>query len=184
MATSSNRTWEMDQAAIGSAIRMACKSSFGVLESAFLCQSVSTLNPARPQCVAQTVTIGEVYELFCHHKIGSVLVINESGQLSGIFTERDFLLRAVKNYPANSTDPIKNYMTPNPVGQPPDITIAFALNLMSQGGFRHIPLVDSENCPVGIVSIRDLIDHIVGSFVEELLNFQTLEGGSSGEQFE
>jgi CBS domain-containing protein len=62
-------------------------------------------------------------------------------------------------------------MTKDPIAQTPDITVAFALNLMSQGGFRHLPLVDERNIPVGILSVKDMMDFIVGSFVEGLLNF-------------
>ncbi len=59
-------------------------------------------------------------------------------------------------------------MTPQPVAQPPDVTIAHVLNLMSVRGFRHIPLVDEQHVPVGIISVKDIVDYITGEFIRAL----------------
>jgi CBS domain-containing protein len=52
-------------------------------------------------------------------------------------------------------------MTADPVRERPETTIAFALTLMSNGGFRHLPIVDDEDQPIGILSVKDVVDFLV-----------------------
>jgi CBS domain-containing protein len=59
-------------------------------------------------------------------------------------------------------------MTAKPVTERPDVSLAFALNLMSNGGFRHVPIVDQDNMPIGILSVKDVIDHIVQKMVQAI----------------
>jgi CBS domain-containing protein len=48
--------------------------------------------------------------------------------------------------------------------------VASALNMMSVGGFRHIPVVDDEHRPVFVVRVRDVVEFIVEAFPREILN--------------
>lgn len=155
------------------AIVDACDRRLGVLDHNFLCQSIGVMDLPTPFCVPPTTTLGTVVEAFKNSAIGSVVITAPDGTLRGIFTERDCVRRALPDFEGNKDRPISDFMTPDPVAQPPDITIAFALNLMSDGGFRHLPLIDSHNIPIGIVSVRDMMDFIVRTFVEELLKFET-----------
>ncbi|RIL03134.1 MAG: hypothetical protein DCC75_13010 [Proteobacteria bacterium] len=171
MADNSKSEKEMSNERINAAIRLACSRNFGVLDSNFLCQTLSVLKPAAPSTIPPDTSIEKVLSLFSSANIGSVLVVDRDGKLIGIFTERDFIRRVADKYPGIKSEPIEKYMTRDPICQPPDITVAFALNLMSDGGFRHIPLVDQDNVPVGIVSVRDVVDFIVRTFVDDLLSF-------------
>ena len=47
-------------------------------------------------------------------------------------------------------------------------SVAYALSLMSEGGFRHIPIVDEGGKPVAIISVRDIIDYIVRTMDKDL----------------
>ena len=53
-------------------------------------------------------------------------------------------------------------MTPDPVAVRADLPIAHALHLMSLYGFRHLPLVDDDNRPTGIISFRDVVRPLHG----------------------
>lgn len=100
---------------------------------------------------------------------GAVLVVKE-GRLAGIFTERDVLLR-VAGFPLDvATAPVGDHMTPNPQTLPADSSVAFALNKMVVQGYRHIPLVDEQGHPTGMVSMRDLIDYLCDFFSKDILN--------------
>ena len=59
----------------------------------------------------------------------------------------------------------------------PDSPMAYALNVMSLGGFRHIPLVDAKGRPVGVVSVRDIVNHLVDHFSDKVLNLPPRPGG-------
>jgi predicted transcriptional regulator len=63
---------------------------------------------------------------------------------------------------------VKEFMTPDPISERADVSLAFALNLMSNGGFRHIPIVDQDKMPIGVVSVKDVVDHIVRTMVKAI----------------
>jgi CBS domain-containing protein len=161
---------EMTDDELNAAIRMANEPGFGALSSEFLSKSLSVLGPKTPLCVTEKSSVKEVIELLQKFSVGSVLILDEQGKVSGIFTERDCLLKVIgKEINLNKTA-ITDVMTKNPETQKLDGTIAYALNLMSLGGFRHIPLVDDDGIPVGIISVKQVVDYLVNSFNEDLLD--------------
>jgi CBS domain-containing protein len=101
------------------------------------------------------------------HRVGCVLV-QRAGKLVGVFTERDVLTRVIFR-DTSSTMTIESVMTKDPETLENTQTIACALNKMSVGGYRHIPIVERGR-PVGVVSIRDLVDFLVELFPEGVLN--------------
>ena len=52
----------------------------------------------------------------------------------------------------------------------PEAPMAYALNLMAVGGFRHVPLVDDRRRPVAVVSVRDIVNYLVEWFPDKVLN--------------
>ena len=95
-------------------------------------------------------------------RIGCVLVTSR-GKLLGIFTERDVLMRVVGVVDDTTTATVGQYMTPNPVAVRAGLPIAHALHLMSVYNFRHLPLVDDNKRPIGIISFRDVVRHLRGT---------------------
>ncbi len=153
------------------ALRMVCEHQYGVVDSNFLCRPVSTLDPSEPLTVSKDALVDEVMLLLKNNRVGCVLVVDDAEKLVGIFSERDFVIKVYGTEGEHET-PISKHMTPNPITVAPDETVAYALNLMSQGGFRHLPLVDDQNYPIGIVSVKDAIDQISSSFLDDLLEFE------------
>lgn len=160
---------KLDPTQVNAAIRNACARSFGVLDTGFLCQPVGILNPHQPFCVAQDASVDSVMVQLKSQRIGCVIVVDAQGKISGIFSERDYTLKVYGSEIDCKKTPVEKVMTKEPVTEKLDSTIAFALNLMSQGGFRHLPIVDDAKMPVGIISVKDVVDHIVESFVADLL---------------
>jgi CBS domain-containing protein len=85
--------------------------------------------------------------------VGAVLVM-EKGRVEGIFTERD-LVRAMSNDIGASNQAVAQWMTRNPVTVGPAVPVEEALEIMLNGHFRHLPVMEGERL-VGVVSIRDL----------------------------
>jgi CBS domain-containing protein len=50
---------------------------------------------------------------------------------------------------------------------------------MSVGGFRHVPLVDDERRPAGILSVKDIVDYLVEHFPRDVLNIPPEPGKHS-----
>lgn len=104
---------------------------------------------------------------------GAVL-LSEDGSMNspvvGVFTERDVLFRIVDQGRNPATLPLKEVMTPHPECLRDDQTIAELLQMMSVGGFRHVPIVDAKGNPVHIISVRDVVEFLVEAFPKEVLN--------------
>ena len=104
---------------------------------------------------------------------GYVLVTDDGtreSKLLGIFTERDVLLRIVDRGRNPATLPIGEVMTPEPEAVPESASVAFVLNKMAIGGFRHVPVVDQERRPRFVVAVRDVVAYLVDAFPREILN--------------
>ena len=86
-------------------------------------------------------------------RVGAVLAI-DNGRLEGIFTERD-LVRALSYDIGASSQPVAHWMTRDPITVGPEASVEQALELMLNGHFRHLPVMEGESV-VGVVSIRDL----------------------------
>ena len=114
-------------------------------------------------------SIGEAAVVMKDHRIGCVLV-ESNGKLVGIFTERDILTKLVGTEYDPAKVKVDGVMTRNPETLTPDDPIAFAMRLMSIGGFRHVPLVDAEGHPIGILSVKDIVEFMVEHIPSEIFN--------------
>lgn len=129
---------------------------------ALLCTSAVTT-------VETDSTIGEAVALMRERKFGSLLV-TAGGRLVGIVTERDVLRKVVGIAGVDLSDSIATIMTPDPETLQRHDSIAFAMNKMHVGGFRHVPIVDDHGRPEHVISIRDLIAYVLDYFPERILN--------------
>ena len=106
-----------------------------------------------PHCLPPTASIQEACETMWRERIGAILIVDEGGDLVGIFTGRD----AVRCL-AEGSDPVATLldavMTRDPATMPPRSTAIEALRLMRDGGFRHVPVVEGTR-PIGVVSRGD-----------------------------
>ncbi|MCB0335261.1 MAG: CBS domain-containing protein [Bdellovibrionales bacterium] len=161
----------LDNSKLDSALGTGCNRHFGALDQRYLCQSIGTLNPPEPLTVEATTSLAEVLRVLQSNKVGCVIVTDPDGKLDGIFSERDWILKVAELDVDIERTPVSEVMTRKPVSESMNSTIAFALSLMSQGGFRHLPIVDQEHIPIGIVSVKDVVDHMVLSCLQELLDF-------------
>lgn len=138
-------------------------------DEAMLRRPLSELPPASPVTVDTPTSVLEAVHLMRERHIGCVLVVR-GGKLKGIFTERDLVGRVIAAGLDPAKVPMRLAMTPKPECLRASDSIAFALNLMSLGGYRHIPLLDKAGAPVGVVSVKDIVAYLVGFFPQSVLN--------------
>ncbi len=125
---------------------------------------ISTLDYKQPATVPVGSPVSLAIDIMQNEGIGCVLVVDDDEQLVGIITERD-LIRHVSGQRAATTEfKVQQVMTADPETLRASDPIAFALNLMHLGHFRHLPLCvwddQGEAYPIGIISTRDILDHI------------------------
>jgi CBS domain-containing protein len=128
------------------------------VESSLLRDKVVLLLPRKPIVVEPTLTVGEVLQLLVERAIGCVLIVEE-GRLAGIFTERDAVVRIGADIEDCRNLPVADFMTANPETIEADAQIAYALQKMDAGGYRHLPVMASGRV-VGVVSIRDILQYL------------------------
>lgn len=153
--------WEDDDES--GLLREARRLGEGILGS-----SIQALEPRPAVCLAEDATIREAIALMAERGIGAVLVERE-GKAVGIFTERDVLRRVVL-HGTDQSRPVREVMTKDPVTLGADDGIAFALNKMIGGGYRHVPVVDDAGRPVAVLSLREVVSFIVELLPGRVLN--------------
>ena len=136
------------------------------LEASIESDSLASLKPVAPVTVAPTDRIGDVIRLLADKNIGCVLVVWVDA-LVGIFSERDVLLKVGTRLEEVASEPVRHFMTPAPETLTAQDTIAFGLNRMAVGDFRHIPIEENEK-PVGITSVTDVLGYLTQQFPEIL----------------
>ena len=103
------------------------------------------------------------------------LLITDNNKLKGILTERDILLKVTgKGFDLDLVT-VDEFMTEDPEYLSPEDPIAYALNKMHIGGFRHVPIVNDLMKPVGLISISNIISTIADYFSMEIINLPPLE---------
>jgi CBS domain-containing protein len=105
-------------------------------------------------------TVREAAKIMHEAGVGSVIVVDESGRLTGLFTERD-LVRVVAEG-GDLDAPIEQYMTREIASVRPETPILEAGDLMIRLGIRHLPVVDEAGRLVGVISIRDVCQRLIG----------------------
>ena len=96
---------------------------------------------------------------------GSVLVIDASGAMLGIVTERDLMTRVLAKALDPAATSVAQVMTRHPHCVGPETKVADAVLIMIERGFRHLPIVDDAGRLMGVFSARDALPREVTTAV-------------------
>jgi CBS domain-containing protein len=124
---------------------------------------ISGVRWSKPISVQADSSVREAIRLMQEHKSGAVVVL-QGLKIVGIFTDRDVLERVAPD-PAVLDAPVASVMTPDPVVLREDDMMAYALNKMGVGGFRHIPVVRDGEL-VGMLTGRDVLNWLMGRYFD------------------
>ena len=117
------------------------------------------------QCMSQRQLVSlppsaNVWEAACtmtKANSGNVLVMEASGELLGILTERDLMTRVVAKALEAKKTLVSQVMTPHPHTVSPDTTVSQAVLIMIERGFRHLPVISQNGHILGVFSARDAL---------------------------
>jgi CBS domain-containing protein len=123
------------------------------------------LEPRRLVSAPPGTTVAEAARLMREGRVGAMLVV-ENDCLVGIFTERDALFRVIAPGRDPSVVTLREVMTREPTTVAPDETFGYALLVMYENGFRHVPVVD-DGRPIGVLSARHALDPDLEDFAAE-----------------
>jgi CBS domain-containing protein len=128
---------------------------------------VTEAYPEQPLAVSVDSTVGEVVALMRAQRGSCILVCaggdgDGDGKVLGVFTERDAL-----RWMAEAASPninIRQWMTSDPVSIEAHSSVGAAIQAMSSGGYRHLPIVDARGTPQSVLSVRGLVHYLVDHF--------------------
>lgn len=128
--------------------------------------------------IGAETTIGDAIMMLAEKRIGALVVQSPEGRLLGILSERD----VIRSLAAKGTDTMKltarQLMTPNPKTATPATTIFEAEGLMTNGRFRHLPVLEGDKL-VGVVSIGDVVKSVLEEQEVEVENLREYVAGSA-----
>lgn len=144
-------------------------------------ESVSTAYPDQPLFVTPASTVGEVIQLLSAQKTGSVLVCDDNcgneaaddGKLLGIFTERDALkcMAAASGGDAGiMQQAVSTVMSTEVTTLPADASMGEAIKTMSQGGYRHLPILNANGKPTSMETVYGIVHYLVDHFPQTIYN--------------
>jgi len=108
--------------------------------------------------IGEEATALDAALLMNEHKIGGLPVLRD-GSVVGMFTERDLLQRVVAERRDAAEVFVGQIMTRRITVAGPETTIDEARGLMMTKRIRHLPIVDKDRKPLGLISIGDLNAH-------------------------
>ncbi len=111
-------------------------------------------------------TMREVIELLAAKGVGAVVVSDASQRVLGILSERDVVRVLGKHGASALEDPVSRHMTPKVITVTRDDTIEHVMQTMTEGRFRHVPVVEDARL-IGIISIGDVVKRHVNALDSE-----------------
>jgi CBS domain-containing protein len=120
-----------------------------------------------PATVVPSANVLEAVQIMAEEGVGAVAVV-ENGTVKGIFTERDLMLRVVLRDRNTHQTRISEVMTSPVETAAEDTTAPEALKHMLDRHLRHLPIVQADGHLLGMLSIRNLLEHMVEDLSREV----------------
>jgi CBS domain-containing protein len=107
--------------------------------------------------LSNEATLSEAALLLARKRIGALVVRDRNGALAGILSERDVVRAVAEESVAALARPVSVYMTREVATCTELDTVQELMEMMTQGRFRHIPVLDGNGQMCGLVSIGDVV---------------------------
>ncbi|MFA6571634.1 MAG: CBS domain-containing protein [Bacteroidota bacterium] len=127
--------------------------------------------------VGEEKSLLEAMKILVVNKIGVLLVLNNSGKIIGILSERDLIRECFNNPGAFANNKVKDAMTKEVIIVESDDDIEYVESIMTKNRIRHLPVVHN-NILVGLISIGDIVKSLLTStLTDNKYLFDYISGG-------
>ena len=133
------------------------------LERYVLQTRIGDLPLRSPICVDADLSLRQAAQAMDYYQIGCLLVTRHS-RVIGIITERDLLEHSSSDSALDQSLTVA--MTPDPEACTTDDNLAFVVQIMSEGDYRHVPVMEGGE-PKGLVSSRDVLEFVSARMPED-----------------
>lgn len=128
--------------------------------------------------VTPETSVFDAIQLMADKNIGALLV-TEGGRLLGVVSERDYTRKVILQGKASKTTQVREIVSGAVISVTPSHTVQECLQLMTQNRVRHLPVLDGGKI-AGLVSIGDLVNHIITAQRSTIEQLQTYISGVPG----
>jgi len=135
--------------------------------------------------ISPTATVFEALRLMSDKDIGALIVREGWSPVAGIFSERDYARKVALTGKTSQGTRIEDVMTPaaQMAAVTSAATIAECMILMSQKQIRHLPVIEYDR-PVGLVSIRDIVQALLEGQERQIRELQHLSEVTFAQNFD
>ena len=132
-----------------------------------------TFNKILP--ISPEQTVHEALSLMSEYDVGALMVMSGS-KLVGILSERDYARKGILKGHHSRDTKVLEIMTSPVISVTPQHTVDDCMKMMTEGHFRHLPVIDGDRV-VGIISIGDMVKWVISGQEHAI---QALEGYITG----
>jgi CBS domain-containing protein len=119
-----------------------------------LSAKVKDFMEAPPIVVNEETTIDEAASVMWEKRIGSVIVVDKEGKMAGIITASDIIFAVTKSLVGRQV-PVSGIMSKTSIMAIPNESVLTAVERMMRENVRHLPVIEKDGTPVGIISTKD-----------------------------
>lgn len=137
-------------------------------------QILTTKSNDKVTAIDSDATIAEAATLLAERRIGCLVVRDGANELAGMLSERDIVREVGRRGSICLSDPVSSIMTRSVTTCTPDDTADDVMELMTNGRFRHVPVVAADRV-TGLISIGDVVKariselHMERNALEEMI---------------
>jgi len=128
--------------------------------------------------VPPNTTVYDALVLMADKNIGAS-ASTDGDRLVGILSERDYTRKIVLKGKSSHTTPVREIISARVIAASPDSTIEECLHLMTDNRVRHLPVLENGKL-AGLISIGDLVNHIISTQRSTIEQLQTYINGVPG----
>jgi CBS domain-containing protein len=101
-------------------------------------------------------------KLLCDTHKALLIVCNSDGAMIGVISKTDIVRQIAHCEGSRCTTPAEAVMTRDVTSCHPDDPLHDVLSKMKERGFVHVPIVDQESKPIGVINARDALQVLLG----------------------
>jgi len=121
-----------------------------------LSAKVKDFMEAPPIVVSEETTIDQAASTMWEKRIGSVIVVDKEGKMAGIITASDIIFAVTKSLVGRQV-PVSSIMSKTSIIAIPNESVLTAVERMLKENVRHLPVIEKNGTPVGIISTKDVM---------------------------
>jgi len=131
---------------------------------------VSMMSERKCFTLSETDTVKTASQILHEKKVGCMPIVDKNKIVIGIISERD-LSRLIYTEQFNLSLPVTKIMSKNLVSCDLNTSVTELMNEMTKKKIRHILIMEDKKL-LGIVSIRDVVNHLISKIKEENKNLK------------